>query len=47
MLTVEERTEIESDVARYPYRRAGAIEALKVVQRHRGWISDECVKDIA
>ncbi len=47
MLTAEERKEIEADVAQYPYRRAGTIEALKVVQRHRGWVSDECVKDIA
>ncbi len=47
MLTAEERKEIEADVALYPYRRAGTIEALKVVQRHRGWVSDECVKDIA
>ncbi len=47
MLTADERKEIESDIAQYPYRRAGAIEALKVVQRHRGWVSDEGVKDIA
>ncbi len=47
MLTAEERKEIEADVARYPYRRAGTIEALKVVQRHRGWVSDESVNDIA
>ncbi len=47
MLTAEETREIESDIAQYPDRRAGAIEALKVVQRHRGWVSDEGVKDIA
>ncbi len=47
MLTAEERKEIEADVALYPYRRAGTIEALKVVQRHRGWVSDESVKDVA
>ncbi len=47
MLTDEETREIESDLAQYPYRRAGVIEALKVVQRHRGWVSDECVTDIA
>ncbi len=47
MLTAEERREIEADLARYPYRRAGTIEALKVVQRPRGWVSDESVKDIA
>ncbi len=47
MLTAEERREIEEEVARYPYRRAGTIEALKAVQRHRGWVSDESVKDVA
>ncbi len=47
MLTAEERMEIESDLANYPYRRAGTVEALKVVQRHRGWVSDESVKDLA
>lgn len=47
MLTAEDKREIEADVAQYPYRRAGAIEALKVVQRRRGWVSDDDVKDIA
>ncbi len=47
MLTPEELSEIASETAHYPSRRAGAIEALKVVQRRRGFVSDESVKDIA
>jgi NADH-quinone oxidoreductase subunit E len=47
MLTDEERREIESEIARYPAREAASIDALKIVQRHRGWISDESIQDIA
>ena len=47
MLTDAERQEIEHHVAQYPYKRAACIEALKVVQRYRGWVSDESIKDIA
>ncbi len=47
MLTAEERREIEEEIALYPARRAGVIEALRIVQRRRGWISDEAVRDIA
>jgi NADH-quinone oxidoreductase subunit E len=46
MLTPEERQEINAEFARYPTRQAVCIEALKVVQRHRGWVSDEGLKDI-
>jgi NADH-quinone oxidoreductase, E subunit len=46
MLTPEERQEISAEFARYPTRQAVCIEALKVVQRHRGWVSDEGLKDI-
>lgn len=47
MLTVEEMREIEEELEAYPVRRAGVIEALKVVQTRRGWVSDESVRDIA
>jgi NADH-quinone oxidoreductase subunit E len=47
MLTDEERQEIESHLGKYPYKRAACIDALKIVQRGRGWISDESLKDIA
>jgi NADH-quinone oxidoreductase subunit E len=47
MLSPEERQEIEAESPHYPDRQALSLEALKIVQRHRGWVSDECVKDIA
>jgi NADH-quinone oxidoreductase subunit E len=47
MLSDKERQEIEHHVAEYPYKRAACIEALKIVQRERGWVSDESLKDIA
>ena len=47
MLTDEERREIEADFEHYPQKRALSIDALKVVQRHRGWVSDESLRDVA
>jgi NADH-quinone oxidoreductase subunit E len=47
MLTAEEIAEIEEEAPHYPTRHALAIDALKVVQRHRHWISDESIGDIA
>lgn len=47
MLTPEEIAEIETEAGHYPKREAVCIDALKIVQRHRGWVSDENVRDIA
>lgn len=47
MLSDEERREIESEVAIFADRRSGCIDALKVVQQHRGWVSDEALDDLA
>jgi NADH-quinone oxidoreductase subunit E len=47
MLTQEEIKEISEEIGQYPYASAACIDVLKIVQRHRGWISDESVKDIA
>jgi NADH-quinone oxidoreductase subunit E len=47
MLTAEEINEIEKEAAHYPRREALSIDALKIVQRYRGWISDESLHDIA
>ena len=47
MLTDIERAEIEEEVRRYPHRRAACVEALKVVQRQRGWVGDEQIADLA
>ncbi len=46
MLSAEERSEIEAEAAHYPTRRALCLEAMKVVQRHRGWVTDEALRDL-
>ncbi|MHA4739695.1 NADH-quinone oxidoreductase subunit NuoE [Dyadobacter sp. MSC1_007] len=46
-LTPEEIEEIDHEIALVPYRKAACIEALKIVQHHRGWISDESLQSIA
>jgi NADH-quinone oxidoreductase subunit E len=47
MLNETERAEIDAEAAHYPYRRALAIDALRIVQRHRGFISDTALADVA
>jgi len=50
MLTVKEREELERELAKYgrdARKRAACVEALKIVQSYRGWISDDCIRDIA
>ncbi len=47
MLKTEEQKELEEELKLVPYKKAATIEALKVVQKHRGWVSDEGIKDIA
>ena len=40
-LTDEEIHEIEHEMELYPDKRAVGLEALKIVQKHQGWVSDE------
>jgi NADH-quinone oxidoreductase subunit E len=47
MLTEEERAEIEREMSKYWLKRAVGPEALKIVQKHRGWISRESLTDVA
>jgi NADH-quinone oxidoreductase subunit E len=47
MLTAEEVKEIEHELSHYERPSAATIEALKIVQKHRGWVSDDAVKAIA
>ncbi len=47
MLSPEERQEIDAELPRYPNKQAVCIDALKIVQRHRGWVADESIRDIA
>jgi len=46
MLAPEERAEIEAEFPHYPNRKAVCIDAMKIVQKHRGWVPDEALHDI-
>jgi NADH-quinone oxidoreductase subunit E len=46
MLTPEERQEIEAEFSHYPNKRAVSIDAMRIIQRHRGWVSDESLRDL-
>lgn len=47
MLSPEETAEIDEELARVPTRRAACIEALRAVQRRRGWIDDQALAEVA
>jgi NADH-quinone oxidoreductase subunit E len=47
MLTDKEREEIGAGLGRYPLKRGACIDALKIVQRHRGWVSDAGIRDVS
>ena len=47
VLSETEIREIRAELGHYPDARAACIEALKVVQRHRGWVSDEALAAVA
>ena len=47
MLTDSIRSEIESEAAHVNLKSGACIDALRVVQRHHRWVSDEHVRDVA
>lgn len=47
MLSKQELQEIERALEHLPNRESGCVEALKVVQQHRGWVSDEALQDLS
>ena len=47
MLTDEIRNEIAADAAHVNPKSSACIDALRIVQRHYRWVSDEQVRDIA
>ena len=47
MLTEKEREEIEEQIGQCHGKRGAIGEALRIVQRHRLWISDESLRDVA
>ena len=47
MLSDAERQDIEAELGHYAEKQAVCIEALKIIQRHRGWVSDDSLQDLA
>ena len=47
VLTEEEILEINQELSHVPYKSGAAIDALKIVQKNRGWVSDACLQAIA
>ncbi len=46
-LTEVEVEEIEHEMELYPDKQAVGLEALKIVQKHQGWVSDESMLAIS
>lgn len=46
-LSPEEIEAIEAEARHLPERRSAAIEALRIVQERRGWVSDESLAAVA
>ncbi len=42
-----EKEKIEDEIRQVPIKKAACIEALKIVQEHRRWVSDESIRDVA
>ncbi|HEU4606606.1 MAG TPA: NADH-quinone oxidoreductase subunit NuoE [Chitinophagaceae bacterium] len=47
MLTQNEIHAIDHEVSLLPQKKAAVIEALKIVQKERGWISHESIAEVA
>ena len=47
VLSQEEVAKIEAEISHLPDRPSAAIDALMIVQKHRGWVSDESLSVIA
>jgi NADH-quinone oxidoreductase subunit E len=46
-LSEQELQAINHEIQLVPYKKAAVIEALKIIQQHRRWISDESIEAIA
>jgi NADH-quinone oxidoreductase subunit E len=47
MLSEKEQQEIEEELRHCVVKQSASVEALKIVQKHRGWVSDEHLRDVA
>ncbi len=47
MLSDKQRREVLDELEHYPTKQAACIEALKIVQKHDRWVSDEAIQEVA
>ena len=47
MIFESEKKEIAEIAARYPVKRAGCLQALRIVQKNHAWVSDEDLEAVA
>ncbi len=47
MLNNEEIQKINAELSHTVTKAAASVDALNIIQRHRGWVSDEAIKDVA
>lgn len=47
MLSEHEKAEIDKEIAKFPVKRSACLDALMVVQKHRGHVSDDALKAVA
>lgn len=47
MLNDHEKHEIDKEIAKFPKKRHACLDALMALQKSRGYISDETLKDVA
>lgn len=47
MLSESEIHAIDHEVSLVPHKKAAVIEALKIVQQHHGWVSDDKLQAVA
>ena len=47
MLNEKEKQEIDALLSHSVTKASASVEALNIVQKHRGWVSDEAIKDVA
>jgi NADH-quinone oxidoreductase subunit E len=47
VLTEAEKSRIDAVIALYETRTAASVEAMRIVQETRGWVSDETLSDVA
>ena len=47
LLSVAEKSEIDQLLAHYPQPGGACIDALAIVQKYRGWVSDQAIASLA